>query len=151
MKLDGEKRIAAPRDAVWRALNDPDVLRTAITGCEELVKQSDTQYAAKVVAKVGPVKAKFSGEVLLSELNAPASYVITGKGKGGAAGFASGRAWVRLDEEGAATVLCYTAEAQVGGKLAQLGSRLLHSTANKMADEFFTKFAEHFDGNATEG
>ena len=137
--------IPAPREVVWKALNDPVVLKDAISGCQELVRCSDTRFAARVTAKVGPVKAKFAGEVLLSELEAPASYVISGQGKGGAAGFAKGKARVHLMEQGAETLLVYAAEAQVGGKLAQVGSRLLQSTANKMADDFFQRFALYFE------
>ncbi len=137
--------ISAPRGAVWRALNDPEVLKNAIAGCQELARHSETQFAAKVTAKVGPVKATFAGEVLLSELDAPESYVISGQGKGGAAGFAKGKARVQLLEQGAETLLIYAAEAQVGGKLAQVGSRLLQSTANKMADDFFRRFALFFE------
>jgi len=141
MEITGEYRIPAPRGTVWEALNDPEVLRHCIPGCESLEKVSDTEFAAKVNAKVGPVKSKFSGKVELSDIDAPKSYRISGQGQGGVAGFAKGAADVSLAEEGEETVLSYTAEAQVGGKLAQLGSRLIAGTARKMADEFFSNFA----------
>lgn len=141
MKMTGEEVIAAPRQAVWDALNDPEILRQAITGCQEIKKKSDTEFEAKVVAKVGPVKASFVGNVKLSKLNPPRSYVISGEGKGGVAGFAKGGATVRLSDTGdSATKLSYDVDAQVGGKLAQIGSRLIDSTAKKMAADFFKKF-----------
>lgn len=142
MQLTGEYRIEAPRRAVWEALNDQDVLERCIPGCEELEKISDTEFTAKVKAKVGPVSAKFSGSVELSDLDPPESYTISGQGKGGAAGFAKGRARVRLAEDGDATVLTYEADAQVGGKLAQVGARLIDAAAKKLADDFFGRFAE---------
>jgi len=143
MDMTGEYRIPAPREKVWAALNDPETLRAALPGCESLEKVSETQFVATVVAKVGPVKAKFNGNVELTNLNPPESYTIAGEGKGGAAGFAKGSADVRLAEEGAeTTVLAYTARADVGGKLAQLGSRLIDGTAKKMADEFFENFRQ---------
>jgi carbon monoxide dehydrogenase subunit G len=141
MDMTGEYRIPAPREAVWKALNDPEVLKQCIPGCDELEKKSDTEYAAKVTAKVGPVKAKFGGNVTMSDLDPPSSYTISGEGSGGAAGFAKGGAKVRLTEDGGATVLSYTVNATVGGKLAQIGSRLIDSTAKKMANDFFGKFA----------
>jgi carbon monoxide dehydrogenase subunit G len=141
MKMMGERIIPAPRERVWAALNDPEVLRQAIPGCQEMTKHSPTEFEAKVVAKVGPVKANFVGNVRLSELNPPESYVISGEGKGGVAGFAKGGSSVRLDEQDGATRLTYDVDAQVGGKLAQIGSRLIDSTARKMADDFFSRFA----------
>jgi carbon monoxide dehydrogenase subunit G len=140
MDMTGEYRIPASRDKVWQALNDPETLRASLPGCESLEKVSDQEFAATVVAKVGPVKAKFNGNVTLSNLNPPQSYTISGEGKGGAAGFAKGGADISLAEDGDVTVLTYTAKADVGGKLAQLGSRLIDGTARKMADEFFTNF-----------
>lgn len=141
MKMTGEEIIAAPRQAVWNALNDPEILKQAITGCEEIKKKSDTEFDAKVTAKVGPVKASFIGHVKLSKLNPPRSYVISGEGKGGVAGFAKGGATVRLSDTGdSATKLSYDVDAQVGGKLAQIGSRLIDSTAKKIAADFFKKF-----------
>jgi carbon monoxide dehydrogenase subunit G len=122
------------------------MLRASLPGCESLEKVSDHEFAATVVAKVGPVKAKFNGNVTLSNLNPPESYTISGEGKGGAAGFAKGGADVRLTEEGDITVLTYTAKADVGGKLAQLGSRLIDGTAKKMADEFFDNFTQQVAG-----
>jgi carbon monoxide dehydrogenase subunit G len=143
MDMTGEYRIPAPRAKVWAALNDPETLRASLPGCESLEKVSETQFVATVVAKVGPVKAKFNGNVELTNLNPPESYTIAGEGKGGAAGFAKGSADVRLAEEGAeTTLLAYTARADVGGKLAQLGSRLIDGTAKKMADEFFNNFRQ---------
>jgi carbon monoxide dehydrogenase subunit G len=142
MEMTGEYRIPAPREEVWRALNDPDVLKECIPGCEELEKVSDTEFTAKVKMKVGPVSAKFSGAVTLEDLNPPQSYSIVGEGKGGAAGFAKGGAKVMLDEDGDGTVLRYEADAKVGGKLAQIGSRLIAGTAKKLADKFFSAFAE---------
>jgi uncharacterized protein len=143
MDLTGEYRIPAPRETVWAALNNPDVLKACIPGCEELNKTSDTELVAKVVAKIGPVKAAFGGKVTLSDLDPPNGYTITGEGQGGAAGFAKGGAKVRLEavDGGAATVLHYAADAQIGGKLAQIGSRLVEGTAKKLADEFFAAFA----------
>ncbi len=142
MDMSGEYRIPAPREQVWAALNDPEILRQAIPGCDELVKHSDTEMEAKVTAKVGPVKAKFAGNVRLENINAPVGYSIVGEGKGGAAGFAKGGADVSLAEDGDGTILTYNARAEVGGKLAQIGSRLIQGTAKKMADEFFGKFSE---------
>src|SRR5216683_2029856 len=141
MDMSGEVRIAAPREAVWRALNDPEILRQCIPGCEEIVKLSGTEMTAKVTAKVGPVKAKFGGKVTLSDLDPPNGYTITGEGTGGAAGFAKGGAAVKLVDRGDGTLLTYTVKAQVGGKLAQIGSRLIDGTARKMAEEFFSAFA----------
>ncbi|WP_119458457.1 SRPBCC family protein [Rhodospirillaceae bacterium SYSU D60014] len=142
MDMTGEYRIAAPRQTVWEALNDPDVLKQCIPGCDEIEKRSDTEFAAKVTAKVGPVKARFAGKVTLSDLDPPNGYKITGEGSGGAAGFAKGGADVHLEEDGRETVLRYVVRATVGGKLAQIGSRLIDGTARKMADEFFGCFAE---------
>jgi carbon monoxide dehydrogenase subunit G len=143
MEMSGEYRIAAPRTAVWAALNDPDILKAAIPGCSELTKVSDTEMNAVVAAKVGLVRATFKGAVTLSELKPPASYTISGEGKGGVAGFASGGADVTLVEDGPnTTILKYTARGQVGGKLAQLGARLIDATAKQMADQFFARFAD---------
>ena len=150
MEMSGEYRIAAPREQVWAALNDPEVLKQAIPGCQELEKTSDTEFTAKVKAKVGPVSATFSGKVNLSDINPPESYTIAGEGQGGAAGFAKGSAEVRLTEDGGATVLNYDAKAQVGGKLAQIGSRLIGGTAQKIADQFFSGFSELVAPSAAE-
>ncbi len=148
MQMSGEYRIEASRDAVWAALNDPEVLKQAIPGCEEIDKTSDTEFAAKVKVKVGPVSAKFTGNVILSDLDPPNGYTISGTGKGGPAGFAKGGAKVRLEADGAATILHYEVEAHVGGKLAQIGSRLIDVTAKKMAGDFFAKFGEVVGGPA---
>jgi hypothetical protein len=143
MEMSGEYRIRAPRDKVWAALNDAAVLKESIPGCQELTKVSDTEMTAVVQAKVGMVRARFEGSVTLSNLNPPESYTITGEGKGGVAGFASGGADVSLVEEGPnETLLKYTAKGQVGGKLAQIGARLIDATAKQMADQFFAKFVE---------
>lgn len=142
MDMSGSHRIEASRDAVWAALNDPEILRQCIPGCEEVVRQSDTEMTAKVVAKVGPVSAKFAGKVTLSDLDPPNGYTITGEGSGGAAGFGKGGATVTLSDDGGATLLTYTAKAQVGGKLAQIGSRLVDATARRMAEEYFARFTQ---------
>lgn len=142
MDMNGSHRIPAKREAVWEALNDPEVLKACIPGCESLEKTSDTEMTAAVTTKIGPVKAKFKGSVTLEDIKAPESYTIVGEGKGGVAGFAKGSAHVQLTESEADTVLTYEAKAQVGGKLAQLGSRLIDSTAKKMAEDFFGKFTE---------
>ncbi|MGP2490968.1 SRPBCC family protein [Mesorhizobium sp. PUT5] len=145
--IEGEERIAAPIQKVWEALNDPDVLRESIPGCQSLEKKSDTELAATVVLKIGPIKATFQGEVTLSNLNPPHSYTIQGEGKGGIAGFAKGGADVTLSEDGAdTTVLKYAAKADVGGKIAQLGSRLIDSTSRKLAGQFFSTFGEKVGG-----
>ena len=142
MKMTGERTIPAPQSRVWEALNDPEVLKQSIPGCIELVKHSPSEFSAKVMAKVGPVKATFAGDVTLSNLNPPHSYRISGKGTGGVAGFAEGGAEVRLEDAGGQTRLVYDVDAKVGGKLAQIGSRLIESTARRMADDFFNRFAE---------
>jgi carbon monoxide dehydrogenase subunit G len=141
MDISGEYRIAAPRQRVWDGLNDPEILKQSIPGCEEIEKTSDTELNAKVRAKVGPVNARFSGTVTLSNLNPSESYTIAGEGKGGAAGFAKGSADVSLEDAGEETILRYKASAQVGGKLAQIGSRLIQGTAEKMANQFFGTFS----------
>ncbi len=141
MEMSGEYKINASREKVWAALNDPEILKQSIPGCEQIEQQSETEMTAQVTAKVGPVKAKFSGAVQLTDLDPPKSYRISGEGKGGAAGFAKGGANVMLEEDGAGTVLKYEVDAQVGGKLAQLGARLIDGTAKKMASQFFENFA----------
>ena len=144
MDLTGEYRIGAPRETVWAALNNPEVLRASIAGCDELTRVSDTEFTARITAKIGPVKAGFGGKVTLSDIDPPNGYTITGEGQGGAAGFAKGSAKVQLDsqEDGRATLLKYAVVAQIGGKLAQIGSRLVEGSAKKMADEFFAAFTE---------
>jgi carbon monoxide dehydrogenase subunit G len=139
--IEGEERIAAPLQKVWEALNDPAILKDAIPGCQSLEKKSNTEMAATVVLKIGPIKATFNGEVTLKNLNPPHSYPIQGEGKGGIAGIAKGGADVTLTADGAhTTVLKYAAKADVGGKIAQLGSRLIESTSKKLAGQFFTTF-----------
>ena len=151
MELKGSFDLAAPKQQVWNALNDPEVLKGCIPGCEEIDKTSDTSFSAKVTAKVGPVKAKFSGDVTLSDLDPPNAYKISGEGKGGAAGFAKGGANVSLkDNDSGGTTLEYAVTAQVGGKLAQIGSRLIDSTAKKMAREFFETFGKIVDKDETD-
>src|SRR5882672_3732657 len=142
MEMSGEYRIPAPRETVWLALNDPVILKECIPGCQSLDKTSDTTMTAKVQAKVGPVKANFTGDVTLSNIDPPRGYTISGEGKGGVAGFAKGGADVALEEAGDDTILRYTAKAQVGGKLAQIGARLIDATAKQLADEFFSNFAK---------
>jgi carbon monoxide dehydrogenase subunit G len=145
MELSGEQRIAARRQAVWQALNDPAVLKACVPGCESLERAGDGTFKAPVLGKIGPVKARFNGHVMLSNIRPLESYTISGEGKGGAAGVAKGGADVVLVEDGEATILKYTVRADVGGKLAQIGSRLVQSTANKYAADFFS----HFDGIVT--
>lgn len=143
MQMNDSQRIEAPKQKVWEALNDPDVLKAAIPGCEELIKHSDTELEAKVKLKVGPVKATFGGKVTLKDLDPPNGYTIEGEGSGGVAGFARGGAKVHLEEDGPdATILHYEVDAKVGGKLAQLGARLIDSTAKRLAGEFFAAFGE---------
>lgn len=142
MELKEEFTVPAPRETVYAALNDPDILRAAIPGCEELEKISDTELTAKVVLKVGPVKARFTGDVILDPTGAPEHFSLSGQGNGGAAGFAKGGAEVFLEDLGDETLVRYEAKAEVGGKIAQLGSRLIHSTAHKLAGKFFKSFAE---------
>jgi uncharacterized protein len=140
MEMTGEFRIPASRQRVWEGLNDPEILKSSIPGCQTIEKLSDTEFTAKVVAQVGPVKANFAGKVTLSDLDPPQSYTIAGEGSGGVAGFAKGSAKVNLADDGGATVLNYAVQAHVGGKLAQIGSRLIDSVARKMAENFFTRF-----------
>lgn len=142
MELTGEQLIPALRAKVWDALYDPDILRQCIAGCETVTKTSDTEFEATVQVKVGPVKAKFKGKVTLTDLDPPSSCTINGEAQGGvAAGFGKGNARVQLaDAESGATKLTYSVQAQVGGKLAQIGARLIDGVAAKMAEDFFTKF-----------
>lgn len=142
MEMTGEYRIAASKEEVWKALNDPEILKASIKGAESVEKLSDTEFQATVTLKVGPVKARFKGKVTLSDLDPPNGYTINGEGQGGPAGFAKGGAKVSLRDDGGVTVLSYTATANVGGKLAQIGSRLIDATARKVADDFFAAFAE---------
>ena len=142
MDMTGEQRIEASREKVWAALNDPEVLKGCIPGCQTIEKLSDSEMKATVTLKIGPVKASFAGKVTLSDLDPPKSYTISGEGTGGVAGFAKGGAKVRLEEDGAATILHYEVNAQVGGKIAQLGARLIDGTAKKLAGDFFTTFSK---------
>lgn len=140
MDMTGEERIPAKRDIVWSALNSPNVLRKCIPNCEKLEKKSPTEMTATVKIKIGPVSANFKGDITLTNLNPPESYTITGEGQGGIAGFAKGSSDVKLVEEGDETVLTYEIKAQMGGKLAMLGSRMIDSSSKKLAQQFFTKF-----------
>ena len=141
MTMNGEVQLAAPREVVWVKLNDAEVLKQCIPGCEELNKTSDTEFQAVATIKIGPVKAKFKGRVNLSDMDPPNGYKISGEGEGGVAGFAKGGAVVKLTEKDGGTLLSYDVESQIGGKLAQLGQRLVQGTAKKLADDFFNKFA----------
>ncbi len=143
MTMTGEVTLPAERDAVWAALNDPDVLKTCIPGCQELTKVSDTEFEAVAKVSVGPVKATFKGRISLQDIDPPHAYTIRGEGQGGVAGFAKGGAKVRLEPaEGGGTTLVYDVEATVGGKLAQLGGRLVNGVAKKNADDFFACFVK---------
>jgi carbon monoxide dehydrogenase subunit G len=146
MTMNGEVQLAAPREAVWAKLNDPEVLKACIPGCEELEKTEDNGFRATAKMKVGPVSARFKGKVMLSDLDPPNGYRITGEGEGGVAGFAKGGATVGLAEKDGGTLLSYNVEAQIGGKLAQLGQRLINGAAKKLADEFFANFAKAVQG-----
>ncbi len=141
MVMTGEVQLPASRQVVWQKLNDPEVLKVCIPGCEELNKDSDTAFHAVATTKVGPVKARFKGKVQLTDLNPPNGYRISGEGDGGVAGFAKGGATVSLTDKDGGTLLTYNVEAQIGGKLAQLGQRLINGAAKKIADEFFRNFA----------
>lgn len=141
MEMSGQKLIPETRETVWKALNDPEILRNCVPGCQTLHKTSETEMEATASIRVGPVSAKFGGKISLSELNPPESYRITGEGQGGVAGFAKGSAFISLDEVEGGTMLNYRVDAQVGGKLAQLGGRLIDATAKKMSEAFFEKFA----------
>jgi carbon monoxide dehydrogenase subunit G len=140
--MTGERRIPAPRQTVWEALNDTAVLKASIPGCESLEKTDDSHMKATAAVKLGPISARFNGAVTLSDIDAPNSYTITGEGQGGVAGFAKGGAKVFLTDDAGATLLKYEVNAQVGGKLAQLGARLIDATAKQMAEQFFSKFSD---------
>jgi carbon monoxide dehydrogenase subunit G len=142
MDMTGERRITAPRQVVWDALNDTTTLKASIPGCESLEKTDDTHMKATAAVKLGPISARFNGAVTLSDIDAPNSYTITGEGQGGVAGFAKGGAKVFLTDDSGDTLLKYEVNAQVGGKLAQLGARLIDATAKQMAEQFFTKFSD---------
>jgi uncharacterized protein len=141
MTMSGQIQLPASRDVVWQKLNDPEVLKATIPGCESLEKTSDTSFQAVAVTRIGPVKARWKGKVMLTDLDPPNGYRINGEGEGGVAGFAKGGADVKLADKDGGTLLTYNVEAQIGGKLAQLGQRLINGAAKKMADEFFQKFA----------
>ncbi len=153
MKMTGEKIIKAPRQEVWDALNNAEQLEKAIPGAEKVEKVDDNNLIATVKTKIGPISARFSGKIKLSDINPPISYVLTGEGTGGAAGFAKGEARITLEDIGQDTLLKYEVDARVGGKLAQIGQRLIDTAANKLADEFFGKFNDIInldDKNITE-
>jgi carbon monoxide dehydrogenase subunit G len=141
MDMTGERRIPAPRARVWEALNNPDILKAAIPGCESMEKLGEAELKATAAVKIGPIAARFSGKVQLLDLDPPNSYRIEGEGQGGVAGFAKGGAVVRLADDGDGTLLTYDVKAQVGGKIAQLGARLIDATAKQMADAFFNNFS----------
>ena len=147
MEMISEQRIPASRDAVWAALNNTEILKQAMPGCESFDAIEENKFEAKLTAKVGPVKAKFKFQVELSEISAPNGYTILGEGQGGVAGFAKGSAKVDLTEDGDETILAYNVQASVGGKLAQLGARLIDGTAKKMADDFFGNFTDILSGS----
>jgi hypothetical protein len=148
MEMTGEQLIPALQAEVWRGLNDPEVLKACIAGCESIEKLTDTEYTVVTIVAIGPVKAKFKGKLLLADLDPPNSYSLSFDGQGGAAGFGKGSAKVSLATEAAGTRLSYTVKAQVGGKLAQVGSRLINGVAKKMADDFFAAFKQKIGGPA---
>jgi len=149
MTMTGEVKLPADRATVWAKLNDPEVLKACIPGCQELVKEGDTAFRATTKLAIGPVKATFKGKVTLSDIDPPNGYTITGEGEGGIAGFAKGGAKVHLAEaEGGGTTLAYDVQANVGGKIAQLGSRLIDGVAKKMSDAFFSNFAKAVGGQS---
>jgi len=147
LDIHGEYRIDAEPEIVWRDLNDPEVLRACIPGCESLEQIGDDHYECEVIAKFGPVKARFRSILAIEDSNPPHSYTLAGEGKGGAAGFGKGRAQVRLTPDAGATLLNYTASLTVGGKLAQIGSRLFSATTRKLSDQFFSAFTARFENN----
>jgi len=148
MTMNGEYELRVPPQTVWEKLNDPAILKTCIPGCEQLDKTSDTEFQAVATVKIGPVKAKFKGKVTLSDLDPPNGYKISGQGEGGVAGFAKGGATVKLTPKDGGTLLSYEVEAQIGGKLAQLGQRLINGASKKIADDFFSNFAGAVGGKS---
>jgi len=140
MEMKGEQIIPAPQQLVWNALNDPEILKACVPGCESITRSGDNEYQVLMVARVGPVSAKFKGKLTLSDIKPPDSYALSFEGQGGPAGFAKGGAQVRLDTQGMTTRLAYDVKASVGGKLAQIGSRLIDAAAKKVADDFFRNF-----------
>jgi hypothetical protein len=147
--MSAERRVGAAREVVWAALNDPEVLRESIPGCESIEMVDDQAFAAAVIAKVGPMKARFSGKLQLSDIDPPNRYRISGEGQAGSAGFARGSAEVSLEADGDGTLLKYQVDASVGGRLAQIGSRLVDAAARKMADDFFSRFDALVSSNQT--
>ena len=146
MQMTGEQHVAAPRQRVWEALNDPAVLAACIPGCQSLEREGDDRFAAVAEVKIGPIGARFKGAVTLSEIDAPNSYVLSGQGSGGIAGNAKGRAQVRLADDGAGTRVSWTVDAEVGGRMAQLGGPIIDATARQLAGQFFRKFGEVVTG-----
>ena len=146
MTMNGDVQLAAPREEVWAKLNDPQVLKACIPGCESLEVTGENEFQAVATNKIGPVKARFKGKVRLTDLDPPNGYKISGEGDGGIAGFAKGGATVALSEKDGGTLLSYNVEAQIGGKLAQIGQRLVNGAAKKLADQFFAKFAAAVQG-----
>lgn len=142
MEMTGEQLIPLPQETTWRALNDTEILKTCIPGCESIDKQSDNEYLLTMTAKVGPVSARFKGKMTLSEIDPPHAYTLLFEGQGGVAGFAKGQASVRLVPEGDGTKLGYAVKAMVGGKLAQVGARLIDGVAKKLSEQFFSAFNE---------
>lgn len=151
MEFIGEHVISAPVEKVWSGLNDPDVLRRSIPGCSELQRTGDNEFTASVVVRVGPVSASFKGKVDLSDLDPPHGYTLSGRGQGGAAGFAKGSARIRLTPEGDGTRLAYVANVEIGGKLASVGGRLVQSVAKKNAEDFFASFSSVLTGGPGAG
>jgi carbon monoxide dehydrogenase subunit G len=149
MQMTGSRTVPASVEATWAALNDPEALKACIPGCESIERTSDTEFRVAMTARVGPVSAKFSGRIVLADLVPPTSYRLSFEGQGGAAGFARGEARVELASEQDGTRIDYTANAQVGGKLAQIGSRLVDAAAAKVADDFFARFVERLGGGVT--
>jgi carbon monoxide dehydrogenase subunit G len=149
MTMSGEVHLPASREVVWEKLNDPSVLKKCIPGCEELTRSGENQFQAVAKMKVGPVSARFGGRVTLSDLDPPNGYRISGEGEGGVAGFAKGGATVALSERDGGTLLTYSVEAQIGGKLAQLGQRLISGSAKKLADQFFVSFVNEVRASDT--
>lgn len=148
MQMTGEQRIAAPRQRVWEALNDPEILKQCIPGCQSLEKEGDDRFNAVAEVKIGPIGARFKGTVQLSDLDPPNGYTITGQGSGGVAGSAKGGAKVRLSDDGGGTLVSYDVDAEVGGRMAQLGGPIIDATAKNLATKFFTTFGEVVAGGA---
>jgi carbon monoxide dehydrogenase subunit G len=150
MDMTGERRIPAPRERVWSALNDPEILKSCIPGCDKLERTAPDEFTASAGVKIGPISARFAGKVTLSDINPPHSYTISGEGQGGVAGFAKGGAAVKLTalDGDAGTLLVYDVNAQVGGKIAQLGTRLIDASAKQMADQFFNRFTARVGSDA---